>query len=70
MAGEVEPIGEQAINFAKAVGNTRPRGCFCGVSNRAIDNAAFDLLGFVTYKFQKGLAKLPPCHIFTLTPLS
>ena len=58
VAGEVEPITEQAINFAKL--NASPERVAALVSphlTAPCDNAAFDLLGFVTYKFQKGMAK-------------
>lgn len=65
IAGEVEPIGEQAINFAKLNAAPERVAAAVAVSNRAIDNAAFDLLGFVTYKFQKGFAKFAALHIYS-----
>lgn len=65
VAGEVEPIGEQAINFAKLNAAPERVAAAVAVSNRAIDNAAFDLLGFVTYKFQKGFAKFAALHIYS-----
>ena len=65
VAGEVEPIGEQAINFAKLSASPERVAASVAVSNRAIDNAAFDLLGFVTYKFQKGLAKFYALHVYS-----
>ena len=65
VAGEVEPIGEQAINFAKLSAAPERVAAAVAVSNRAIDNAAFDLLGFVTYKFQKGLAKFNALHVYS-----
>ena len=65
VAGEVEPIGEQAINFAKLSASPERVAASVAVSNRAIDNAAFDLLGFVAYKFQKGLAKFNALHIYS-----
>ena len=65
VAGEVEPIGEQAINFAKLSASPERVAASIAVSNRAIDNAAFDLLGFVTYKFRKGLAKFNALHIYS-----
>lgn len=65
VAGEVEPIGEQAINFAKLNASPERVAAAVAVSNRAIDNAAFDLLGFVTYKFRKGLAKFNALHIYS-----
>ena len=65
VAGEVEPIGEQAINFAKLNAIPERVAASVAVSNRAIDNADFDLLGFVTYKFRKGLAKFIALHIYS-----
>lgn len=65
VAGEVEPIGEQAINFDKLNASPARVAASVAVSNRAIDNAAFDLLGFVTYKFQKGFAKFAALHIYS-----
>ena len=65
VAGEVEPISEQAINFAKLNASPERVAASVAVSNRAIDNAAFDLLGFVTYKFQKGLAKFIALHVYS-----
>ena len=65
VAGEVEPIGEQAINFDKLNASPARVAAAIAVSNYAIDNAAFDLLGFVTYKFQKGLAKFAALHVYS-----
>ena len=65
VAGEVEPIGEQAINFAKLNAAPERVAAAVAVSNRAIDNSAFDLLGFITYKFQKGFAKFAALHIYS-----
>ena len=65
VAGEVEQISEQAINFAKLNASPERVAASVAVSNRAIDNAAFDLLGFVTYKFQKGLAKFIALHVYS-----
>ena len=63
--GEVEKIGEQAINFAKVNANPARVAASVAVSNRAIDNAAFDLLGFITYKFRKGFAKFAALHVYS-----
>ena len=65
VAGEVEIISEQAINFAKLNASPERVAASVAVSNRAIDNSAFDLLGFVTYKFQKGLAKFVALHVYS-----
>ncbi len=65
VAGEVEKIDEKALNFAKIQASPERVAASIAVSNRAIDNAAFDLLGFVTYKFQKGLAKFKALHVYS-----
>ena len=65
VAGEVEPIDEHALNFAKIQASPERVAASIAVSNRAIDNDAFDLLGFVTYKFQKGLAKFKALHVYS-----
>ena len=65
VAGEVEPISEQAISFAKLTASPDRVAAALAISNRAIDNAAFDLLGFVTYKIQKGLAKFNALHVYS-----
>lgn len=65
VAGEVETIGEQAINFAKLSASPERVAAAVTVSNRAIDNIAFDLIGFVTYKFRKGLAKFAALHVYS-----
>ena len=65
VAGEVEPISEQAISFAKLSASPERVAAALAISNRAIDNAAFDLLGFVTYKIQKGLAKFNALHVYS-----
>lgn len=65
VAGEVESISEQAINFDKLNASPARVAASVAVSNRAIDNAAFDLIGFVTYKFRKGLAKFAALHIYS-----
>ena len=65
VAGEVEKISEQAINFAKLNANPERVAASVAISNRAIDNSAFDLLGFITYKFQKGFAKFIAIHVYS-----
>ena len=65
VAGEVEKIGEQAINFDKLNATPVRVAAAVAVSNRAIDNAAFDLLGFITYKFRKGMAKFAALHVYS-----
>ena len=65
VAGEVEQIDEHALNFAKIQAAPERIAASIAVSNRAIDNAAFDLLGFVAYKFQKGMAKFRALHVYS-----
>ena len=65
VAGEVEKIGEQNINFAKISANPERVSCAVAISNRAIDNAAFDLLGFVVYKIRKANAMSNALHVYS-----
>ena len=63
--GEVQKVGEQGLDFTKIQAAPQRVAASVPVSHRAIDNAAFDLLGFVTYKFQKGLAKFAALHVYS-----
>ncbi|MBQ5854049.1 MAG: phage major capsid protein, partial [Rikenellaceae bacterium] len=54
--GEVTKVGEQALNFANIKALPQRITASVPVSFRAIDNAAFDIIAFITYKFQKGWA--------------
>ena len=65
VAGEVEVIGEQAINFAKLGAAPERVSAALAISNRAIDNADFDLYGFANYKFTKGMAKLKAYYTYS-----
>lgn len=65
VAGEVEKTSEQALNFDKLKASPERVTASVAVSNRAIDNADFDLLGFVTYKFQKGIAIFKALHVYS-----
>ena len=51
--GEVEAINDQALDFTNIKVQSRRVSLSVGVSNKAIDNAAFDLIGFVLYKVAK-----------------
>ena len=59
--GEVAALNDQVVNFANITPVQKRVGLKVPVSNMAIDNAAFDLLGFVQTKFtlaqRKYLAK-------------
>ena len=65
VAGEVEKVSEQAINFDKIKAAAERVAAAVAVSNRAIDNANFDLLGFVTYKIRKALAMSNALHVYS-----
>lgn len=65
VAGEVEKVGEQSLNFAKIQATTNAVAANVAVSHRAIANAAFDLLGFISYKLTKGLAIFRALHVYS-----
>ena len=54
--GEIASLTDQALTFANIVPTAARVGLTVPVSNRAIDNAAFDLLSFVQAKFTKAQA--------------
>lgn len=62
--GEVTKVAEQALNFANIKANPQRVAASVPVSFRAIDNAAFDIIGFITFKFQKGWAIFRALHVF------
>ena len=51
--GEVEAINDQALDFTNLKVQSRRVSLSVGVSNKAIDNFAFDLVGYVLYKVAK-----------------
>ena len=55
--GEVAALSDQVVNFANITPSQKRVGLKVPVSNMAIDNAAFDLLGFVQTKFTLALRK-------------
>ena len=65
IAGEVEPIGEQKLNFDKLTATPVHVAAALAISNNAIDNAAFDLYSFAEYKMQKGLAKFKALYAYS-----
>ena len=65
VAGEVEKVGEQALNFAKISATPNAVAANVAVSHRAIANAAFDLLGFINFKLTKGLAIFRALHVYS-----
>ena len=62
--GEVSKVAEQAIDFTKATCAPVRVAASVPVSFRAIDNAAFDIIAFITFKFQKGWAMFRAQHIY------
>ena len=62
--GEVQKVGEQALNFANIQATPVRVAASLAVSHRAIDNAAFDILGFMTFKMQKGWAIFRALHVY------
>ena len=54
--GEIEAINDQALDFANIKVQSSRVSLSVAVSNKAIDNAAFDLVAFVLYKVQKAWA--------------
>lgn len=55
--GEVDALKDQVVDFAKITPNAKRVGLKVPVSNMAIDNAAFDLMGFIQQKFDLALRK-------------
>ena len=53
--GEVEALSDQVLDFANITPTQRRVGLTIPVSNMAIDNTAFDLMGFVQAKFTLAL---------------
>ena len=62
--GEVTKVAEQALNFANIQAAPVRVAASVPVSFRAIDNAAFDIIAFITFKFQKGWAIFRALHVY------
>ena len=62
--GEVTKVEEQALNFANITTSPKRVAASVPVSRRAVANAAFDIIAFITYKFQKGWAMFRALHIY------
>ena len=54
--GEIAAVNDQALDFDNIKVQSRRVSLSVAVSNKAIDNAAFDLVAFVLYKIQKAWA--------------
>ena len=63
--GEVQKVSEQGLDFANVQASPQRVAASVAVSHRAIDNAAFDILGFITFKLQKGLAMFTALHVYS-----
>lgn len=55
--GEIEALSEQNLDFANITPTPKRVGLKVHISNMAIDNAAFDLMGYVQMKFTLALKK-------------
>jgi hypothetical protein len=55
--GQIETCGEQTLNFADITPTPKRVALTVAISNTAIDNAAFDVIGFVQQKFAIALRK-------------
>ena len=62
--GEVTKVDEQALDFANITTNPVRVAASVPVSFRAIDNAAFDIIAFITFKFTKGWAMFRALHVY------
>ena len=62
--GEVTKVAEQALDFANITTSPKRVAASVPVSRRAVANAAFDIVAFITYKFQKGWAMFRALHIY------
>ena len=62
--GEVTKVAEQALDFANIKAAPQRVAASVPVSFRAIDNAAFDIIAFITFKFTKGWAMFRALHIY------
>ena len=62
--GEVQKVSEQGLNFANIQAVLQRVAASVAVSHRAIDNAAFDIVGFINYKLQKGWAMFKALFVY------
>jgi len=63
--GEVAQLSDQELNFNNITPVQRRVGLKVPVSNMAIDNAAFDLMAFVQYKFTVALRKYLAAKVYS-----
>ena len=62
--GEVTKVAEQSLEFANIKTNPVRVAASVPVSRRAVAQAAFDIIGFLTFKFQKGWAIFRAQHVY------
>ena len=62
--GEVTKVEEQALDFANITTSPKRVAASVPVSRRAVAQAAFDIVAFLTFKFQKGWAQFRALHIY------
>ena len=62
--GEVSKVAEQSLDFANIKTNPQRVAASVPVSRRAVAQAAFDIIAFLTYKFQKGWAMFRALHVY------
>ena len=62
--GEVSKVAEQSLDFANIKTAPQRVAASVPVSRRAVAQAAFDIIAFLTYKFQKGWAMFRALHVY------
>ena len=62
--GEVTKVAEQSLEFANIKTNPQRVAASVPVSRRAVAQAAFDIVSFLIYKFQKGWAIFRAQHVY------
>ena len=62
--GEVQTVAEQKLDFANIKANPQRVAASVPVSRRAVMQDAFDLIAFITFKFQKGWAIFRALHVY------
>ena len=62
--GEVTKVAEQSLDFTNIKTSPVRVAASVPVSRRAVAQAAFDIIGFLTFKFQKGWAIFRAQHVY------
>ena len=62
--GEVTKVAEQSLDFANIKTSPVRVAASVPVSRRAVMQSAFDLIGFLSFKFQKGWAIFRALHVY------